>query len=116
MWETFTMLEDLLAGGLYGAADMSRKHSSSITLEAVAAQKEGRQQRSAVLLSAFPSARQLQGRYPYLKQQPYLLPVAWGSRLVEYGKEILSKRSQAADSLKIANKRIELLKIYGILE
>ena len=110
------MLEDLLSGGLYGAADRNRKHSSSITLDAVAAQKQGRQKRSAVLLSAFPSARQLQGRYPYLKQQPYLLPVAWGSRLVEYGKEIRQKRTQTAQTLKIANRRIELLKTYGILD
>ena len=35
------MLEDLLSAGVYGGADMSRRHSSSITLDAVAAQKQG---------------------------------------------------------------------------
>ena len=36
------MLEDLLSAGVYGGATMSRKHSSAITLDAVAARKQGK--------------------------------------------------------------------------
>ena len=36
------MLEDLLSAGVYGGADMSRKHSSNIILDAVDAQRQGR--------------------------------------------------------------------------
>ena len=111
------MLEDLLSGGLYGSATMSRKHSSNITLDAVAAQKQGRKAKSGLLTSVFPPASKMEGRYPYLKKHPYLLPVAWCSRLWTYSNETRhSKNNNAADALRIGNERIELLKEYGILK
>ena len=109
------MLEDLLSAGLYGSASMSRKHSSNITLDAIAAQKQGRKARGGLVASVFPSAAKLEGRYPYLKKYPYLLPVAWCNRLWHYGGE-RRKDSNAAEALKIGSERIELMKYYGILE
>ena len=110
------MLKDLLSAGVYGGADMSRKHSSNITLDAVAAQKQGRKRQNAVLASAFPSAAKLEGRYHYLKNNPWLLPVAWCSRLWTYSRETRNSRNNnAADALKIGSERIELLKTYDIL-
>ena len=110
------MLMDLLSGGLYGDANMSRKHSSNITLDAVAAQKQGRKTKNGLLASVFPAASKIEGRYPYLKKHPYLLPVAWCSRLWTYSREIRHSRdSNAADALRIGNERIELMKAYGIL-
>lgn len=111
------MLEDLLSAGIYGGADLSRKHSSNITLDAVAAQKQGRKAKNALLTSVFPSASKLEGRYPYLKKHPWLLPAAWCSRLWTYSKETRnSKNNNAADALKIGNERIDLLKEYEILK
>jgi hypothetical protein len=111
------MLEDLLSGGLYGSATMSRKHSSNITLDAVAAQKQGRKSKNGLLTSVFPPASKMEGRYPYLKKHPYLLPVAWCSRLWTYSNETRhSQNNNAADALRIGNERIELLKEYGILK
>lgn len=111
------MLEDLLSGGVYGGADMSRKHSSNITLDAVTAQKQGRKAKNAVMASVFPSAAKLAGRYPYLKKHPYLLPVAWCSRLWTYSRETRhSPNNNAADAVKIGSERIELMKEYGILK
>ncbi len=111
------MLEDLLAAGVYGSADMSRKHSSNITLDAVAAQKQGRKAKHAVLASAFPPAAKLEGRYPYLKKYPWLLSAAWCSRLLTYSREVRhSRNNNAAEALKIGSERIELMKEYGILE
>lgn len=110
------MLEDLLSGGLYGDATMGRRHSSNMTLEAVAAQKQGRRSRG-VLSSVFPPADKLEGRYPYLRTKPYLLPVAWGQRLLGYAREATHTRSdRAAESVKLGNARVALLKQYGILE
>lgn len=111
------MLEDILSGGLYGASNMSRKHSSNITLDAVAAQKQGRKTKSFIFSSAFTSAEKLKGRYPYLKKYPFLLPVAWCSRLWSYCKETkASTDNNASEAIKIGNDRINLLKEYGILE
>jgi hypothetical protein len=111
------MLEDLLCGGLYGDSSMSRKHSSNITLDAVVAQKQGRKAKNAVIASAFPSVTALETRYPYLKKHPYLLPAAWGSRLLEYARKSgHSQDNNASEALKIGNERVELMKEYGILK
>ena len=111
------MLEDLLCAGVYGSASMSRQHSSTITLDAVAAQKQGRKSKNSIIAAVFPSASKLEGRYPYLKKHPYLLPVAWCSRLWKYRSERRhSTNNNAADALKIGAERLELMKLYGILE
>lgn len=111
------MLEDLLSSGIYGDSNMSRKHSSNITLDAVAAQKQGRKKKSVMLSSVFPSVRSLSSRYPYLKKYPYLLSVAWCSRLWKYVKETKHTRdNNAAEALKIGKDRVELMKEYGILK
>ena len=110
------MLEDLLSGGLYGDANMSRKHSSNITLDAVTAHKQGRKTKGALLTSVFPSADKLSGRYPYLKKHPYLVPVAWADRLFRYARETKeTKDNHAADALKIGNQRVALMREYDII-
>lgn len=110
------MLAELLDAGIYGGSTTSRKHSSSITLEAVAAQKQGQKQKNSLLLSAFPPAKQLQGRYPYLKKWPVLLPAAWCHRLWHYAREVRQDRNSASDALKMGQDRIRLLREYGILD
>ena len=111
------MLEDLLAAGVYGGADMSRKHSSNITLDAVSAQKQGRKAGNGAVVSVFPPAAKLAGRYPYLKKHPWLLPVAWLCRLWTYFRETgKSSDNDAADALRIGSERIELMKEYEILK
>lgn len=111
------MLLDLLAGGLYGDSTMSRKHSSNITLDAMAAQKVGKRAKSGLVSSAFPPAKKLEGRYPYLKKHRYLLPVAWITRILTYAKETQSsKDNNASDALKIGGERVTLMRTYGILE
>lgn len=111
------MLEDLLEGGLYGDADMSRRHSSNITLDAVASGKAGRKAGNKVVLSLFPTAKALAGRYPYLQKHPYLLPVAWCERLFQYSRRNRNGLSEeAVKALKIGDRRVELLRQYGIIE
>ena len=59
----------------------------------------------------------MQACYPYLKEKPYLLPVAWINRILKYGKETAggSADNNAAQSIKIGNGRVALLKEYGPL-
>lgn len=110
------MLEDLLESGVFGGSSMIRKHSSNMTLHAVSSGNQGKQAGS-ILKTLFPSAKNLSGRYPYLKEKPYLLPVAWADRFVNYRRETASGGSgnNAMESIRIGNKRIELLKQYGII-
>ncbi len=106
------LLEDLLDAGVYGSSSKNRQHSSSMTLNAVAAGKKGRSAR--LLRTVFPQARDLQGRFPYLKEKPWLLPMAWAQRLGKYTRE--SRGGEAAASVALGKKRIGLLTQYGILQ
>ena len=73
--------------------------------------------RGGILAAAFPSARDLQGRYPWLKKQPWLLPVAWADRMGSYLRETKHRPdSSVVDALKIGTERLELLKKYGIIK
>ena len=109
------MLDDLLDSGVFGDSTMSRKHSSTMTLHAVAADKQGKKGKRSLLRTAFPSRSQLVGRYPYLQKRPYLLPVAWAGRLFGYAFRRSGGNDSAAESLRIAAERIELMRKYGII-
>lgn len=110
------MLEDLLAGGVYGTASMNRLHSSNMTLTAAAASKQGKQTGASVLASLFPGVKKLESGYPYLKKRPWLLPVAWCQRIVKYGAETgQNADSSALDAVKIGKERVELLRLYGVI-
>lgn len=110
------LLEDMLSGGIYGDSSRSRKQSSNMTLDAVTAEKQGKRQSGGVLGSIFPKAEKLEGRYPYLKEQPWLLPVAWADRIVHYAGELKNAPNQAAQTVAIGNRRLELLRKYGVIE
>lgn len=110
------LLEDMLSGGLYGASDINRLHSSTMTLEAVAANKTGRR-RVGALHSVFLPVGSLSGRYPYLRRHPWLLPVAWVQRVWSYAtKKNGSGPINPSESIRIGNNRISLLREYGIID
>ena len=113
--EELPLLQDILRAGIYGSADKSRQHSSTITLRAVDGQTSNAAQ--GIFKSLFPSAKTLQQRYPYLKGKPWLLPVAWTERLVRYGRETRrSANNDPAASIRIGKERIALLQRYGIID
>ena len=109
------LLHDSLCGGVYGSNDLTRLHSSTVTLNAVKASRTG--EKSSVLSTVFPKREYLERRYPYLKSGPYLLPVAWVQRIAHYASEKRSGAgSSASGSIKLAKERIELMKRYGIMD
>lgn len=109
------LLHDTLCGGVYGSNDLTRLHSSTVTLNAVKSSRKGR--KSTVLRTIFPEKAYLESRYPYLKKRPYLLPVAWAQRLAHYASEKRSGAGNSASgSIKLAKERIELMKRYDIMD
>ena len=109
------LLHDSLCGGVYGSNDLTRLHSSTVTLNAVKASRTG--EKSNVLSTVFPKREYLEHRYPYLKKHPYLLPVAWVQRIAHYASEKQSNPDNSASGyIKLAKERIELMKEYGIME
>ena len=108
------LLHDALCGGVYGSNDLTRLHSSTVTLNAVKASRTG--EKSGVLRTVFPKREYLERRYPYLKKRPYLLPVAWVQRIAHYAGEQSGADNSASGSIKLAKERIELMKLYGIID
>ena len=109
------LLHDSLCGGVYGSNDLTRLHSSTVTLNAVKASRTG--EKSGVLRTVFPKREYLERNYPYLKKHPYLLPVAWAQRLAHYaGEKKTGADSSASGSIKLARERIELMKRYDIMD
>ena len=108
------LLHDSLCGGVYGSNDLTRLHSSTVTLNAVKASRTGG--KSSVLRTVFPKREYLERRYPYLKKRPYLLPVAWVQRIVHYAGEQSGADNSASGSIKLGKERIELMKRYGIID
>ena len=108
------LLHDTLCGGVYGSNDLTRLHSSTVTLNAVKASRTG--EKSSVLSTVFPKREYLERRYPYLKKRPYLLPVAQMQRIAHYASEKQSGTDNSASgSIKLGKERIELMKRYGIM-
>lgn len=100
---------------MYGSNDLTRLHSSTVTLNAVKASRTG--EKSSVLSTVFPKREYLERRYPYLKKRPYLLPVAWVQCLAHYASEKQSGTGNSASgSIKLAKERIELMKRYDIMD
>ena len=109
------LLEDLLEAGIYGKTDLSRQHSSTITLNAVADSHRGKRGGS-ILKTVFPPANALEGAYPYLQRTPLLLPLAWAQRLIKYGRESGTADNRATESIRVGKERVALLRQYGILD
>lgn len=110
------LLQDLLRGGIYGGADRSRVHSSNMTLNAVKANKKGKQGRN-LLRTVFPPAKVLVGRFPWLRHKTWLVPVAWMLRFFGYLKEAVTRKdSSAAAVIRMGNQRVELLRQYDIID
>lgn len=109
------LLNDMFEGGVLGNSNLSRIHSSNITLNAVTANKKGKESRGMVLKTIFPSKKHLVNRYRYLEKYPFLLPVAWVSRVFKYMGETNKKNNDPAKAVRIGTQRVELLRKYGVL-
>lgn len=112
------MLQDLLDSGVFGSSDMSRKHSSNITLNAIIADKRGKTAKASIWSSIFLPIESMKKRFTYLNRFPFLLPVAWLQRVLIYKKQSGKKGSgnNAAESIQIGNQRVELMRQYGIIK
>ena len=106
------LLEDIMQSGIYGASSLSRLHSSTMTINAI-----NRKSPTSILSSVFLPLSSMENKYQYLKKRPYLLPIAWISRVVVYLKETRNMaQNDPQESIRLGKKRIELLKEYKILE
>jgi hypothetical protein len=121
-WEIKTidfepLLDDIMDGGLYGTSTKSRAHSATMTLNATVEQRTDGMK--ALMHAVFQPCKSMKKRYRYLEKAPFLLPVAWGHRLLRYGAELLRgdrRTNSALDSIRVGSERIRLLQKYHIID
>ena len=110
------LLLDMLSGGDMGTADLNRMHASSLTLEAVNADRTGRKNRG-IFTALFPPLSGMQARFPYLRKRPYFLPAAYVQRIILY---LMGRNSSSGPQpdrvLKIGEMRTALLREYEIID
>ena len=123
------LLEDILASGVHGNSSLERLHSSNITLNTIENDKKTKSDNrtnqattnttgflSMAFRAVFLPLDKMTSRYPYLKKAPFLLPFAWGQRLFGYLMESCSNnKNSASESIRIGQRRVELLRKYGII-
>ena len=108
------LLLDILDSGIYGDSTAERKHSSNITL---AAAKSGKKDTVASMkASLFPGKDYMKRGYPWLERYPWLLPVAWGMRIVGYLKNKRKNSKEEPSGVEIGMNRVELLREYDIID
>lgn len=108
------LLLDLLDSGIFGDSTMERKHSSNITLAAAESGKKDTV--ASVKASLFPGKAYMEKGYPWIKKCPWLLPVAWGMRIVGYLKSKRKSSKEEPGGMEIGMSRVELLREYGIID
>lgn len=111
--DSYDLLMDMLVGGVFGDSSMERKRSSNVTLAAV---QSGKKDTAASLkASLFPGMSYMKTKYKWLERFPFLLPVAWVLRVINYLQH-RDKKAAGESSIEIGMERVELLRKYGIIE
>lgn len=108
------LIEDALSGGVYGSADMSRRHSGTMTLSAVESAYE-KKAHIPLVRTLFPNRAVMEESFPWVKKSAAALPLAWSVRIIRY----LARQGEgnsAADSVKLGAQRTRLLREYKIIK
>ena len=100
------LLCDIISGGVFGTSDMTRIHSSTLTLNAA------NDKSISVMRSLFPDLEYMKRSYSFLNWYPILLPAAWTMRIWHYLREKKGTGNSAVASLRLARERTELIRMY----
>lgn len=103
------LLDDIIDAGVFGQSTMERKHTATMTLNALS--DHGK---SNVFKSIFPTLAEMKGKFEYLNKYPCLLPIAWFTRIFNYVFD--KKQGDSKKTIELGNERIELLKKYKIIK
>lgn len=109
------LLEDLLGNGIFGNATQAQQMARSMTNAAV---EHGNGNESTKLLrTLFPSRKYMMAGYPELVEKSWLVPVCWMRRWKKFLKNRMQNKGHSvSESIEISNRKIKLLKEYGVLQ
>ena len=109
------LLEDMLDNGIFGNTTQAERTAGSMTTAAVDNREKYTQAR-AIYRAIFPSKEFMITHNPELVESPWLLPFCWAKR---WGRFLLHNKGNggglAQESIRISQRRINLLKKYGVI-
>lgn len=106
------LLQDMMEVGVFGKHDDSDILAARINLNVKQGENPGV---LAWIRMGFPPVRYMMDEAPYLKEKPWLLPVEWVKRWKRFFKKMKRHGGNfMLDSMKKSQKRMELLKKYGL--
>ena len=112
------LLEDMMSNGVFGN-DTAAKRTAERTVMFVTGDylRDKKTNKVAMILKTiFPSKEYLLTNSPYLREKPWLLPIAWVERWCRFLKRNSAQdNSLMQESLTISARRTALLKKYDIL-
>ena len=109
-------LTDIFDSGVFGNHDDKHIYSNLVVRRIL----NDKEKKSSIFSLLFPSAKTLRSGYPILYKKPYLLPYIWVKRALYFNKRYhqssKNKDFSMKESMVLGNKRVELLKKYGVIK
>ena len=102
------LLDDVMAGGVYGSRNTDHRRSGNLTFKEYAAALG--QKKTSFLSALFPQKETMRRRYAFAARHGWLLPAAYFARIFGY----LFTRHDTARTFATAESRSELMRQYGI--
>lgn len=115
---TDELLEDMVLCGAFGNKTQAERTATGTILTATENYLKVKKNNSfnMVWKSIFPGKAYLVGRYPYLKEKPWLLPMVWVNRWTRFFNHNRDNGGNlVAESMKISKRRMNLLKKYDLI-
>ena len=112
------LLEDMFQCGTFGNKTQAEIAAARMTTIATGdyLKKESGNSFVILLRTIFPSRAFLMNQFPYLEEKPWLLPVEWVKRWGRFLKRSRKNENNlAVESMKISQRRMKLLKKYGVV-
>lgn len=112
------LLEDMITCGVFGNKTEAAVVAGRATMRASENYLWNRKSNAFVMLlrNIFPNKAYMLDQAPYLKKEPWLLPVAWIKRWVKFIKKNRHNEANlASESIQISQRRMKLLKKYDLV-
>ena len=111
------LLSDLMSNGIFGNDSNAKIMAGTMTSMAVKNSEKDSNKSGAILKTIFPSRQYMLMYDSELNDKPWRLLIAWGKRWIRFVKRNQSNGGNLAqESMDIGNRRISLLKKYGIVK
>lgn len=113
------IIDDIIAGGTFGLADIHRVHARNIIIPYLDCTKTKPSKKSGMLIHImFPGAEVLKNEFVYVRKHPILIPVGWIHRCFRLVAKRFGKNASHynADTIKQAEYRLNMLSELGLIK